>query len=68
MIMAAGTSKSQSQKHGGCRINAIHHVLNGVLFRDNAPFRVATMVAIKSSGDHLAASGIGDQVASQLFR
>ena len=68
MVMAAGTAHRQAEENRRGSIHAIHHVLDCVLFRNDATLAIAAMVAIEAGGDDLIARWIRQQVAGQLLR
>ena len=53
VIVAPGTAHRQPHPDREGRIDPVHDVLDGILFRDDASFRVATMVAVESCRDSL---------------
>ena len=67
MIVAAAAAHRQAEPDRERGIHAINHVLDGILFRYDAPFRVAPVVAVEARGDLLIQGGVGQQVAGDLL-
>ncbi len=67
VIVAARAAHRQPQPHGRRRIDAVHHILHQILFRNDAALAVGAMVAIEPGGDDLVLRRMRQQVAGELL-
>ena len=67
VIVTAGAPYGEAEEHGGGCVYSIHHVLGGVLLRDNATLGVQAVIAIEASGDALRKRWGRKQVAGKLL-
>ena len=67
MIVATGALQRKPEKYRGRGVNAVGRVFDPVFLRDDAPFRVVALVAMKPGSDLLGQRRLGQQVSCELF-
>ena len=67
VVMAASTTRGQAQPDGRSGLKAIDHVVNAILFVDDAGFHRRHVIPTESCGDSLVGGWVGQQVTSQLL-
>ncbi len=67
VIVAAGASQGEAHEDGGGGLRAVGHVLDAILFGDDAAFAGGAVIAVEAGGDALLEGGIGQQIAGQLL-
>ena len=58
MVVAPRATEGEAQAYGRGRLHAVHDVLNGVLFGDDAALGIDAVIAVEPCGDLLVERGI----------
>ena len=67
VVVAPGAADREAEPHGRGRIHAVHDVLHRVLFRHDAAFGVAPVVAVEAGRDALVERRTRQHVARELL-
>src|SRR5579875_2143820 len=65
--MAYSAVGCQTEKYARRSLGAVARVENKIFLRDKSAFIGSNVAAVKTGGDQLIESGIGQQIAGQLF-
>ena len=68
MVMAPRAPERQPEKHRAGRLHAVDDILNGILLRHNAVFRVAPVIPVEARRQPLLEGRIRQHIPGQLFQ